>query len=200
MIIYRFKVLFEDVDEVERVIDIRAGQTFLDFYRTIISSIGFDPETTGSFFSSGDNWRKGKEITNRDEEETLQMAATRLNAMVNDPHQKFLLITDDEMEWTLRVQLFNIYKSDDANGFPVLVKSVGEAPKQKKIVLIGKATNEFEEMVDGMVSEDEEVDTSQMGFDDGGDADDEDDMDVDMEEEDDDDMDSDDGDYDEDED
>ena len=82
----------------------------------------------------------------------------------------------------------------------MLVKSVGEAPKQKKIVLIGKATNEFEEMVDGMVSEDEEVDTSQMGFDDGGDADDEDDMDVDMEEEDDDDMDSDDGDYDEDED
>ncbi|MCB9261797.1 MAG: hypothetical protein H6607_05425 [Flavobacteriales bacterium] len=166
MIVYKFKVIFEDVDDVERHIEIRANQTFSDLYRSIVESIKFDPNITASFYMSGDNWRKGKEITNAEKAEVLQMADAKLNSFVNDPHQKILLITHDEMEWTLRVQLFGFQKDNGTDAFPKLVKSVGEAPKQKKITTIGLATNEFEKMVDEIVSEAEEPDVSEMGFDD----------------------------------
>ncbi|MBI1305968.1 MAG: hypothetical protein GC181_05080 [Bacteroidetes bacterium] len=166
MIVYRFKITFEDIDEVERFIDIRANQSFQDLYRIVVESIGFDPNINASFFISGDNWRKGKEISNNGKEGVATMANTRLNTQVNDPHQKILLVTHDEMEWTLRIQLFKIQKMDDNAVIKNLFKSVGEAPKQFKIVSIGKPTNEFEEMVDEIVRENESVDTSEMGFDD----------------------------------
>ncbi len=170
MIVYRFKVTFEDLDEVERTIDIRAGQTFRDLYRVLIESIKFEPTTTGSFYISGDNWRKGREITNAEKDDQLQMSDSKLNSFVNDPHQKILLVTHDEMEWTLRIQLFKIHKADAALVYPQCVKSVGIAPKQTKVVTIGLATNEFEELVDEIVSEEEQPDISEMGFDDGGEA------------------------------
>lgn len=169
MILYRFKITFEDVDDVERVVDIRANQTFRDLYRIIVESILFDPLITASFYISGDNWRKGREITNADKgEEVLQMGNSKLNTFVNDPHQKILLITHDVMEWTLRLQLIKIQKADEAKVYPSVVKTVGVAPAQKKVVSIGLATNEFEAMVDEIVREEEEPDISEMGFDDGG--------------------------------
>jgi Plasmid pRiA4b ORF-3-like protein len=167
MIVYRFKVIFEEVDEVERMIDIRANQTFRDFYRAIIESIKFDANVEASFFISGDNWRKGKEITSSDKEGVLQMADCKLNRFVNDPHQKIMLSTHDQMEWALRIQLFKIHQADNALAYPLCIKSIGVAPKQNKVVTIGLATNEFEELVDEIISEEEQPDISEMGFDDG---------------------------------
>ncbi|MFT4522877.1 MAG: hypothetical protein ACI8ZN_001829 [Bacteroidia bacterium] len=166
MIIYRFKITFEDVDEVERIIEVRASQSFADLYKGIVESIKFNPDVTASFYISGDNWRKGKEITNADKEGVTQMAECKLNTQVNDPHQKILLITHDEMEWSFRIQLFKIQKSDVDMSFPVCIKSIGVAPKQTKIVTIGLATNEFEELVDDIIREAEEPDVSEMGMDD----------------------------------
>jgi len=166
MIVYRFKVTFEEVDEVERMIEIRAGQTFIDLHRAIVESIKFDPNITASFYVSGDSWRMGKEITNAENDEVVQMADAKLNAYVNDPHQRFLLVTHDELEWTLRVQLFKIERGDATQTYPRTVKTVGPPPKQKKVTQIGKATNEFEELVDDIILEaEEEPDISEMGID-----------------------------------
>lgn len=167
MIVYKFKVTFEDVDDVERVIEIRANQTFSDLYLSIVECIKFDPKFTASFFMSGDNWRKGREITNADNPDALQMSDCKLNSFVNDPHQKILLVTHDDFEWVLRVQLFKIEKANDSLVYPRCSRSLGEAPKQLKVTHIGQATNEFEELVDEIISEAEEPDTSEMGYDDG---------------------------------
>ncbi|MBO6517986.1 MAG: hypothetical protein JJ975_15715 [Bacteroidia bacterium] len=166
MIVYKFKVVFEDVDDVERMIEVRANQTFRDLYASIIESIKFKPDTQASFFMSGDNWRKGREITNIGTEGVIDMADARLNAFVNDPYQKILLITNDELEWHLRISLFKIEKANAALVYPRCVKTLGEPPKQTKVSAVGKPTNEFEELVDEIVSEKEEPDVSGMGFDD----------------------------------
>lgn len=165
MIVYKFKVTFEEVDDVERMIEIRANQTFRDLYHAIVESIKFDQTITASFFISGDNWRKGAEITNTGAEDVLQMSDCKLNAFMNDPHQRMLLSTHDELEWGFRVQLFKIERANAAIMYPRVVKVVGEAPKQKKIHIIGSATNEFEELVDEIISEAEEPDVSDMGID-----------------------------------
>ena len=63
MAIYRFKVSFEDYDEVNRIIEIKSTQTFLDFHHCIQESIKFDNKHAASFFVSDDFWRKNDEIT-----------------------------------------------------------------------------------------------------------------------------------------
>ncbi len=63
MSVYRFRVSFEDNEEIYREIEIKSLQNFEDFHTIILSSIGFDNKHQASFFISDDYWRKGDEIT-----------------------------------------------------------------------------------------------------------------------------------------
>ena len=62
MAIYRFKISFEDFDDVTREIDIKTNQTFEDLHRAIHRSTGYNAEKPSSFYVSTDNWIKGDEI------------------------------------------------------------------------------------------------------------------------------------------
>ena len=148
-IIYRFRVTFEDVDEVERLIEIRAGQSFLDLHNAIQAAIGFDNSKPASFYMSGDNWRMGKEISTEVDRGVAEMKDAKLNQFVIDPHQKILYVTDFEANWTLRVQLVKISRSESTD-FPMLVKSHGVAPKQYKPVHTTDIS-EFDEMVNDLM-------------------------------------------------
>ena len=66
MAIYRFRVTFEDQDDVTRDIEIRSTQTFEDLHHGIHSAIGFDASKQASFYLSDDHWTKGQEFTNRE--------------------------------------------------------------------------------------------------------------------------------------
>lgn len=143
-IVYRFRVIFEEVDDVERFIEIKAGQTFLELHQAIQDAIGFDNSKPASFYISGDSWRMGQEIST-EEGRGVPMKDARLNQFVNDPHQRFIYVSDFESNWTLRVQLVKISKADNSE-YPMLVKAKGEAPKQYKPVHVNDL-NEFDELV-----------------------------------------------------
>ncbi|HNG84189.1 MAG TPA: hypothetical protein PLX94_06405, partial [Bacteroidia bacterium] len=66
MAVYRFKVSFEDFEDIYREIEVTSEQTFADFYKAILSSIKFEDRGTASFFMSNDSWKKGVEISNSD--------------------------------------------------------------------------------------------------------------------------------------
>jgi len=42
MAVYRFKVSFEDFEDIYREIEVTSEQTFADFYKAILSSIKFE--------------------------------------------------------------------------------------------------------------------------------------------------------------
>src|SRR5205085_8708558 len=99
MATYRFRVTFEDYDDVTRDIEIRSTQTFEEFHHAIQNAIGFDASKPASFYISDDNWKKGKEITTRNlsEEESEKIASvknSRLCDFIVDPHQKFYYVFD----------------------------------------------------------------------------------------------------------
>ena len=54
-VVYRFKVMFEDHEDVVRDIEITNLQTFEDFHNIIQSSIGFDASKPASFFICTDS-------------------------------------------------------------------------------------------------------------------------------------------------
>lgn len=136
--IYRFKVWFDEEEDVVRWIDMKPSHTFLDFHKQILASIKFEDLDPASFFTANDRWIKGFEVTledmgfdDSDEPKTL-MKDTYLKDFVNDPHQKFIYINDFIEMWTLHIELFKIMDDEKGVTYPRLYKSEGTAPKQKE--------------------------------------------------------------------
>ncbi len=136
MAIYKFKITFEDYDEVSREIEIKSNQTFEDFHRAIHQAIGFDGKANSSFFMSNDQWHKGKEITLneaniKDAAKTVLMEKSVLKNFIIDPHQKIYYIFNLEKPWTFYIQLVKITINEDPSvNYPLCIKSTGVAPKQ----------------------------------------------------------------------
>ncbi|MCC7233107.1 MAG: hypothetical protein IT242_09200 [Bacteroidia bacterium] len=143
MAIYRFRVIFEDFDDVQRDIEIRSTQTFEDLHFAIHSSIGFEPSPASSFYMSDDNWKKGKEITSREiqgdvSEGTPAMKKSRLCDFISDPHQKIYYHFDLASQWTFRIELIKILALEDpVASYPRCIRTSGEAPKQFHTTTVG---------------------------------------------------------------
>jgi hypothetical protein len=154
MAVYRFRVAFEDREEIYRDIEIKSTQTFEDFHFIILNSIGFDTVHNASFFISDDYWRKGEEIIFRNDDpvsnklqvKTLppikEMRKCRMVSLIDDPHQKFLYAYDPKVQWTFLIELMKITADDDKLTYPRIVKSVEDAPRQYNILNVPAAVEE----------------------------------------------------------
>lgn len=135
MAIYRFRISFEDFDDVVREIDIKTNQTFEDLHRAFHRSTGYDADKSSSFYVSTDNWIKGDEIAILPNQRKIDngvalMEKSKLSSFVEDPHQKFYYIYNFERPYDFHVELIKIILENDPNiEYPFLVKSIGEAPK-----------------------------------------------------------------------
>jgi hypothetical protein len=135
MAIYRFRVSFEDFDEVVREIDIKSTQTFEDLHRAIHRSVGYSPEKSSSFYVSTDHWIKGDEIAYLPNERKTSrgvalMENSKLSNFIEDPHQKFYYIYNFDRPFDFHVELVKIILQADAGiEYPFIFKSSGEAPK-----------------------------------------------------------------------
>ena len=136
MAVYRFRVQFEEHDEIFRDIEIKSTQTFKELHDAIQQAISFDNKHAASFFVSDAYWRKGTEITllKEDIEEGVKlMEKTKIASCVEDPHQRFVYVYDKQVTWSFTLELIKIIK-DETGKFPACVKSSGIAPKQYKPV------------------------------------------------------------------
>ncbi len=135
MAIYRFRISFEDFDEVVREIDIKSTQTFEDLHKAIHRSTGYSSEKSSSFYVSTDNWIKGDEITylpnqRRTDRGVALMENSKLSSFIEDPHQKFYYIYNFDRPFDFHVELIKIIlHTDPSIEYPFLVKSLGEAPR-----------------------------------------------------------------------
>lgn len=135
MAVYRFRVSFEDYDDVMREVDVKSTQTFEDLHRAIHLSTGYQPDYSSSFYISNDQWIKGQEIAFMPTQRKIDrgvalMQNSKLSSFIDDPHQKFYYTFNFDRPFDFHVELIKIL--DDAKGitYPYVAKSVGEAPKQ----------------------------------------------------------------------
>ena len=136
MAVYRFRVSFEDYDDVVREIDIRSNQTFEDFHRAIHQAIGYKCEYPSSFYVSNDQWIKGEEITfmpnqRRIDRSVVLMDKVKLSSRIDDPHQKFYYTFNFDRPFDFHIELLKILLDETpGTNYPAVVKSNGEPPKQ----------------------------------------------------------------------
>ncbi|MDB4921122.1 hypothetical protein [Mucilaginibacter sp.] len=136
MALYRFRVTFEDYDDVVREIDVKSNQTFEDLHRAIHQSTGYNSEYPSSFYISNDQWTKGEEITYLPNQKRIDRGVALMNKVkllsyIDDPHQKFYYTFNFDRPFDFHVELMKIIL-DETPGvtYPAVIKSTGEAPKQ----------------------------------------------------------------------
>ena len=179
MALYRFRVTFEDYDDVMREIDVKSNQTFEDLHRAIHQSTGYNCEYPSSFYISNDQWIKGEEITfmpnqRRIDRGIVLMDKVKLSNRIDDPHQKFYYTFNFDRPFDFHVELLKIIL-DETPGtqYPSIVKSVGEAPKQFgnafNPAVLPPATDEFDFLNEMEYSEE---DAEEEGFTEVADSDD----------------------------
>jgi hypothetical protein len=136
MALYRFRITFEDYDDVLREIDVKSNQTFEDLHRAIHQSTGYNPEYSSSFYISNDQWIKGEEITYMPNQKRIDrgvalMDKVKLLSYIDDPHQKFYYTFNFDRPFDFHVELMKIILDETpGTSYPAVIKSVGEAPKQ----------------------------------------------------------------------
>ncbi|HEX8377932.1 MAG TPA: hypothetical protein VF602_08935 [Pedobacter sp.] len=141
MAIYRFKVSFEDYDDVMREIDIKSTQTFEDLHHAIHRTTGYNPEKSSSFYVSNDHWIKAEEIAYLPNERkkaagVALITGTKLYKFIDDPHQKFYYTYNFERPYDFHVELIKILDEEAGKEYPTLVRSNGEAPRPPGSVVI----------------------------------------------------------------
>jgi len=135
MAIYRFRVSFEDYDDIERDIDIKSNQTFEDLHRAIHLSTGYQVEVASSFYVSNDQWIKNEEIAFLPNQRKVNngvalMSNSKLSSFIDDPHQKFYYTYNFDRPFDFHVELIKIMLNDElGKTYPYVSRSLGEAPK-----------------------------------------------------------------------
>ncbi|MFA6946780.1 MAG: hypothetical protein WC220_12860, partial [Pedobacter sp.] len=135
MAIYRFRVSFEDYDDIERDIDIKSNQTFEDLHRAIHQSTGYQVEASSSFYVSNDQWIKNEEIAFLPNQRKINngvaiMSNSKLSSFIDDPHQKFYYTYNFDRPYDFHVELVKILLNDEAGKtYPYVSRILGEAPK-----------------------------------------------------------------------
>lgn len=172
MAAYRFRVTFEENDEVYRDIEIKSTQTFYDLHVAILASVSFEDNCDAAFFISDDVWRRGDEIALHPRKEESKksrvkkvdppkymMKNCKLAALIDDPHQKFIYIQDPDQQYVFTVELMKIIAIDPKINYPKCSKSVGIAPKKIKQQIVLPDLLEGE-ILDDDIGDDEEAYTN----------------------------------------
>ena len=137
MVIYRFRVYWEDDESIYRDVVIKHTQTFADLHFCILKAYEFDNKHKATFYRSNDNWSRGREISQEKYDDKnykvapLIMADVTMASEIKDPNKKFIYVYDFNKMWTFLVELINVDKEENKKiTYPACIRIEGIAPSQ----------------------------------------------------------------------
>jgi len=130
--IYRFRIILSDEENVFRDIEIKATDTLEDLHNVIIQSFGFDGREMASFYKSNEEWEEGEEISLFDVGEVpgqiRVMNETLIEDVVSKDETKLIYVYDFLIMWTFMVELADIVDYEEGQSYPNVMFSHGEIP------------------------------------------------------------------------
>ena len=132
--VYKFRLLSDEVDDFRRDIEIDSDATFFELHKAILESVGYPDDQMTSFFICNEKWIKEIEITREDmgsmsEEENYIMDETVIGDLVEEEKQKLMYVFDPLADRVFYMELSKIEFGKDIDA-PVCTRSVGDAPAQ----------------------------------------------------------------------
>ncbi len=132
--VYKFRIVSDEVDNFKREIDIDADATFLDLRNAICDAVGYDKSQMNSFFICDEGWEKGREITLEDmgsdsSEDVYLMDETIISDHIEDEGQRLIFVFD---YLTDRAFFIEMKRSTPGRTLkdPICTLSMGQAPAQ----------------------------------------------------------------------
>ncbi|MBR2638641.1 MAG: hypothetical protein IKD40_07365 [Bacteroidaceae bacterium] len=132
--IYKFRLLSDEVENFRRDIEIDSEASFHDLHKAILEAVNYPDDQMTSFFLCNDNWIKEVEITLEDmnslsEEESYVMSDTIIGDLIEEEKQHLVYVFDPLGDRVFFMELSKIEFGKDLDA-PRCVKSVGDAPQQ----------------------------------------------------------------------
>jgi Plasmid pRiA4b ORF-3-like protein len=155
--VYKFRVILDNEDDVFRDIAILADDTLEDLHNAIFNSFGFDGMEIGSFYTCDDTWNQEDEISLFDSGDVLGemkiMSDYQLSDILDKENTKIIYVYDFINMWTFLVELAAVEEISATATYPETIFSHGEMPedsgeKSFEADMDDENYNEFEDDLD----------------------------------------------------
>lgn len=133
--VYRFKIVSDEVNNFSREIEIDSDASFLELRNAILESVDYGKDELDSFFLCDDNWEKREEVTLEDmgsssDQDVWLMADTPISDLVEDEGQKLIFIFDYLTERCFFMELRKILPGKSLKD-PLCTRKEGKAPARE---------------------------------------------------------------------
>lgn len=132
--IFKFRIVSDEVDNFRREIQIDADASFLDLKNAICDSVGYDKNQMSSFFICDNGWEKEKEITLEDmgsdsSQEVYLMEDSILADFIEDEGQRLMFTFDYLTDRSFFIEMKELETGRNLKD-AVCSLSLGKAPAQ----------------------------------------------------------------------
>lgn len=108
--VYKFKLVSDEVSNFAREIEIDSESTFLQLRNVILESVGFSKDELDSFFLCDEDWTRQEEITLEDmgsssDQDIWLMEETPIGELVEEEGQKLIFVFDYVTERSFFMEL-----------------------------------------------------------------------------------------------
>ena len=133
--VYRFKLVSDEVSNFSREIEIDSENTFLQLRNAILESVDYTKDELDSFFLCNDEWERQEEITLEDmgnsasDVDQWLMENTPISELIEDEGQKLVFEFDYLTQRSFFLELKEMIPSRNLVE-PLCTMKRGKAPKQ----------------------------------------------------------------------
>lgn len=132
--VYRFKLVSDEVENFSREIEIDADSNFLILRNAILDSVGYTKDELSSFFLCEEGWEKKEEITLEDmgsdsDQDIWLMEDTHINELVEDEGQRLIFVFDYMTDRSFFMELKKIIPHKSLMD-PLCTRKEGKVPPQ----------------------------------------------------------------------
>lgn len=132
--VYKFKLVSDEVNNFSREIEIDANSTFLQLRNVILDSVDYTRDELDSFFICDEDWTRHEEITLEDmgsssDQDIWIMDETPLNDLIEEEGQKVMFVFDYMTERAFFMELKEIIPGRNLIE-PICTVKKGKAPAQ----------------------------------------------------------------------
>lgn len=133
--VYKFRIISDEVDNFYRDIEILGSQTFYQFHKLMQDDLGWDSQQMASFFVSNIQWEKIREITLYEmdmdgETDAVVMDVAAIDEFVKEEKQRLLYVFDIFNERLFFIELIGIFPINKELKYPVISDKLGDGPEQ----------------------------------------------------------------------
>lgn len=133
--VYKFKLVSDEVSNFAREIEIDAESSFLLLRNAILDSVGYSKDNMDSFFLCDDDWNRAEEITLEDmgsssDQDIWLMEDTPVGELVEEEGQKLVFVFDYLTERSFFMEMKEMIPGKNLKD-PVCTFKKGKAPRQE---------------------------------------------------------------------